>query len=1104
MSRNSSSSNSSPLRSRPSSAPDVTWMKEVGVSFDENNFPHMDLKPSEIFNKLNELVKNSNKDAIDSKIASIKPLFVNTKKCIGWLAKENWHSMSLFRILCQTDVIKNSMFEMTKELFSLTQFESDTSLIREITTNIINDLSFLDEINSDKFFMDQIFESIKQSHEIAKTLLLQSIFSLCTNTEIVVDFLLDFITSDPSNTCEVLRTLSGTKFDKKTKKKCRQKIIDDLLPSVESNDVPSLVQFLFETTDNSNAEETVTSIRQNLTSAVECDSFSSDSETFLLETMKNSMNFKTILSNEFIKQIEKSKNCSEFDFWILIILFNNPMNRMKIFELLPKICVNSLTISTVKKSLENHSQSLIQICQSFTDIISTLIVSTKNQIRNFGNEISKTIFAEITSFSVLQDVVASIITPIGSSNTEIRMNIANLIYDISSSFPTKMAIFLPFIESSLFCASDIEIDVFTIFIKTIVKLEYQTINDTERSTQFIILIQKLVASNLEKNREIGCVAHAFVIQRFSELGSEAYKNMYDSLIYNIGPDHLSLSIFFDTISKNNINDNLCSFLYEKLQPVILSLLSKEDNCVTFKSPSKYEVYSQRKTHSSEFSLFAKSSSCLKLYLECSKKLNKLNDDLYIHKCKVVVDETNITSLFMAHSWITECLNAFCEIDLESSLKQLIYLSSIEKMIANKNLTSFQHPILGQIFSKKKKINEISLITNNDNIFRPLNSTILLLINNIDEKLKKYSKDEQKLVTFGLISLKMMKIAYDLLEKSGAEYISNDVLSFCSSNFFVIDDIIQNDGEERTVDIFNNLSDNFCNFMCKFFAMSAKDHNLFNSSLLSLKRGDNEEKIFKSFIDETNDSKVESKIRVMRLLSTITKYSGNDNKRLNESIHNAARNMLDGEGFNKKNAQYAFSLFIDHSSSPLTDVASFVKNLSKNDYWKSVNEETLFSFCKVSFRAIYEKLVSTIKKLESCEKDNKTEDQDVRFCIINRLTKLVTLHLALVKATAAFKFNASKNHIACNKVIVESTAKFIDTISGTIKFIKEHAQNSKEETDLFFKNIHELIDEIVSVTDNIKSTNSKSIDFLPHALRTISSIGFVLNMNQSKQSSPETE
>ncbi|OHS93331.1 hypothetical protein TRFO_40395 [Tritrichomonas foetus] len=740
----------------------LKWLTKLGVNFVENDVVFLSLS-HKIVEALEKWRKNTTSVEIKTAKESLNPYFLSPTAISKFLTPPEGSNHSLITILARDAKFQTKIYSLIFNFLSLTQFDQSSDKYRTLVNMIMQALSYPPQIYKPDKISEIVFTALQNTNECLQPIIISSLHTIIDPTPDVVKNLLDIMIEKPRLFQDALTALQGLQLTKEETEKVRSRVLNDILSSASTNDLPKVIQFLVQTTDDGNASATIDAFRKslivntgpnNITNHKNNDSDESDEDndrigqlnistvskrsgsmssddtnTFLVIQLKWALQFYSSFCNGYVASLE---NCSEMftlDYWVLFCLFSIPAQRMKAEQLTKKLCNSVMTPENARESIIGNVGALDTILNSITEMISWCLGSDSHKIAYIGTSLALCLFDEVENAVTQQNIVGSLLMQIGIGTDDNKNKAAHVLSQLNEK---KLKIHLPLIMGILSAYDSIPLNVFKTVIEVIVKLEFE--NSVEESSQLHIFVSKMLAGAKEEAKKAGVVTAAAILNRAATFSqNETITLQFNNHMLALGDDPASINRFFDEICGNSQRGQVFNeFLIENLTRQFTALFvdrthdknewfSLDDDLDSSIDFSSITETTQKRTltiQKHRTTIFGRngplifSHAGLKLLLDSHIQLGhdieeeflkffKMPFFMYDRDSNDFSNYQKVQIILLAHSYILETLNYFGSFKSQYCISRMGNRVDLENLLIVYLADSkhFVHPYFGELFPK---------------------------------------------------------------------------------------------------------------------------------------------------------------------------------------------------------------------------------------------------------------------------------------------------------------------------------------------------------------------------------------------------------------------
>ncbi|KAM9680879.1 Fanconi anemia group D2 protein isoform 3-T4 [Dama dama] len=385
---------------------------------------------------------------------------------------------SLIKLLLGIDVLQPAVIKVLFEKLPEFLFEKVNSDGISIPRLIINQLKWLDRVVDSKDLTTKIMQLISVA-----PLYLQHDFVISL-PEILGDSqhadvgkeLSDLLTENTLLTVPILDVLSSLQLESKLLTKVRQLVMSKL-SSVSLDDLPVIIKFILHSVTPTDALEVISELREKL-DLQHCilpsqfqvslsklrnkgqASFSGNREnsgqdcvTLLFDVIKSAIRYEKIISEAWIKAIERTPSETEhkiFDLAMLLIIYSTNTQTKKYIErvLRNKIRSGCFEEDLLQGTFYIHYLVLKDVCPSILSLAQSLLNSLDQSIISFGSLLYRYSFMFFDTYCQ-QEVIGALVTHVCSGN-EVEVDAAlDVLLELVVLSPSAMRMNAVFVKGIL-------------------------------------------------------------------------------------------------------------------------------------------------------------------------------------------------------------------------------------------------------------------------------------------------------------------------------------------------------------------------------------------------------------------------------------------------------------------------------------------------------------------------------------------------------------------------------------------------------------------------------------------------------------------------------
>ena len=275
----------------------------------------------------------------------------------------------------------------------------------------------------------------------------------------VVKALQDLMEEKPYLSMSVLDTLANLHLEGDVLTIVRSGVLDKL-GSAPVDETPVLIKFLLQTISGPDASSVLPvvlrEIRANLDFVDAPNPGSRSGEGVALEALKAGVMFRPDIARAFLKEVGNPNREPHMhkgiDLWILVVVGSLDARKKAVKTLLrKKINSGAFTKPLLARALVNHAEALKEYVPVMRSLAEELLRSPSPIVSSFAGAWYRHLFTEFTSPLSRQDVLATIVTHVGSANASEVSSALHVLIDLASDprSATAMRSFTPFLKGML-------------------------------------------------------------------------------------------------------------------------------------------------------------------------------------------------------------------------------------------------------------------------------------------------------------------------------------------------------------------------------------------------------------------------------------------------------------------------------------------------------------------------------------------------------------------------------------------------------------------------------------------------------------------------------
>lgn len=1119
------------------------WLNPLGVRFkDRNTFiPIYDKNIHKIESDIINSLEARSKEDFTQLCYDISAYFDDISIVLQLVTQSHKSMPSLLKLLLNIPQLQETIMKAIGQFFSYTILEDNVQKLRTAALGIVRDLSFLNTGNHEKDLIDILFDSISNCHQSIKEILLQHLFLLIQGSEDVVNRLLKLMLENVTLTCDILTAIEGFELSADNKEKVRQHVLSNILPAASTKDLPTVIKFLVNTTDDSNAAVTVDEFRKNLIVVspqyVEDTLTLSDTDFFVILEIKKALQFNSNFCKSFILALEFcNAEFGTLDVWALFCLYSIFPMKQKAQQMISKMSGKTLTTQSIIDAVTGHKKAIECISLSMIDLMNWMIGSNIDKVSKNGIVLASVLFGEIDDIGSLQDIVGTLLIQIEIGDDSNKEKVISILELLSIEHPNKLKSFSQLIQGFLWANESSKPHLYSVMASITARLTFATVQDidSQQGTQISIGFTKMMSSIHPNIKELGVIGAAVFINRIDEISNNDMSNLiqkYSSIMSCIDDDPRSVLTFYKHIYQyKNRSEGFNNFLVKKLQSQFYDILNDDSDKKNAKfgldesstksinlplclsgdakqdSMSGKKIFERWKMEILVFSSFG-ISLLLDAHRSIGHDLKKECNDIFSVSFIMASDDRssqeNAMLLLYAQSYIMHLLNFFIDGETadEYCVLRMEQLIEIEKNLIDvlRDIDTFEHPFYGTIFPKHhaflKKLKEEEdvselFIEKYRSSFPSPTSQYFSLIYALPVPLS----DEHLKIVLRLV----IDYTYCLAGKSGNIYEVEfyESLNFVSHISNTILPSLLKDNRKASGLICERI---FKLLKIEFSLPQYKDKAQFTSLIKSCCEKEDRSDCFKKFakILAKYDAalSMSSKLELILLLKSIL-HTGS-NQKIDLCGHDAkilyklAKQLLASPELPKNGVQSVLPIFFDHSKKVLNDIQLFVTEIfplnilsgNKCESWPSLTPDTFSIFFNQCFAALNAKLTEVKKKILS---NNFTISEDFISAVMNRLNKLASLTQGLLLQTCGEKIPTS-----VLRVSLKQGTNWIDALTSLIPFLCDSREYNPESIDDFLDVCANNARKLQTVVDHVRRNEKTLQSMLPSISKSLASWSYSL-------------
>ncbi|OMO97001.1 hypothetical protein CCACVL1_04714 [Corchorus capsularis] len=326
------------------------------------------------------------------------------------------------------------LLEKLPEYFDMFSGDSQTSLSLEddVARLIINQFRWLDFIVDPSSFTDKLMQVLSVCPLYLKKEIIGSLPEIIgdQNNKNVVESLEQMLHEDPSIIVPVLDSFSNFNLDDQLQEQVIT-IALSCIRTIDAEQMPCLLRFLLLSATPVNVRRIISQIREHLkfvrvpnTHTMQKNKFKGkmlvdNTEASILDALRSSLQFKSILCQEILKELNalnKPRDHKIIDLWLLVLLFKNGESMRKSIEKVFKKkviegCIQEVMLDQCICGNKELAQEYFLTLLSLSEY---LLACKEQKARDFGIYMYTLLFQEFADAYSRQEVLGALVTHVGS------------------------------------------------------------------------------------------------------------------------------------------------------------------------------------------------------------------------------------------------------------------------------------------------------------------------------------------------------------------------------------------------------------------------------------------------------------------------------------------------------------------------------------------------------------------------------------------------------------------------------------------------------------------------------------------------------------------
>lgn len=1078
---------------------DFGWLSNFDITISDHDSFELIYKSNItiIKEKLVKYVNDLSNNEFFQLSSKISSYFNDISTISKLVSQRQLNTPSLLRLFLNIPKLQDQLIQSIGGFFSSTCFNDNAKQIRSIAFDIVRDLSYLPYIQNPEQLTNMLFDSILNCHQDIKENLLSCLFLLIDDNDGTIERLFRIMMENDSLVCAILTSIENFSLSPESKDKIRDYVLKNILPSVSTKTLPTVIKFLIATTDDANASITVNFFRENLvfiTTYYKEDTLSySDTDFFIIIELKNSLQTNSSFCKSFIMTLEKTE--TEFtilDSWILYCLYSIYPLKMKAQQMITALSGKTFVTSSIINSVIGHISGLQCLLYSLIEMMNWMLIHKNEAVSRNGIALASVLFEETKNVGTLQDIVGALLIQVEIGDDKITGIVLSIIDHLSNEQPNKLKDFTPLLQSFLLNFDSLTIELYSLVCTIILKLILQTNHDITHNPQYgqlLITFKKMIISIHSTLRERGVIGYACLINRLNDIFKEDISYLIEQfqlILSYIDDEPLSVLTFYKYLYENkNRSRQFNSFLVQHLEAQLFKLFTgKRPEFGIFNLSNRIIEFRLSKNKSKTLSL-AYSSYALSLLLESSDTIKE-----EIFGCSFSIADSpidlRITTFLCIQSYLMQLLNAFTEnIDRNYVLVRMEQLIEIEDQLIEhlSNVKTYANPFYGPLFK------------NHRNVLKKLSNSSLF----IEKYRRSFPLPLPKFFSIlFLITIPLNDLHLRIVLRIVIDYLfilSNNLLN-CESLSIVkyLSNQILNAVLKDDREISQLIIETIFKIIC---IESSLNQNQLKQLFMKCCGSENKLDCFKKFakIMIKYDLNEESKVALIILLKTIL-HADNDLFESNEYkiLCKFSKSLLKSNNpiLSKSGVQNILPIFFDHKRNVLKEITAIITvafvdviihSKESLDY-PSLTMLTFPLYFNSCFIHLNRKLIEAKKKIESI---SIVLTKRYVSAALNRLIKLSLLVKTLTLIVCDSHVTSYVYRITLKRGLV-----YLNLSTELLSFVcKARELNSTDADDLINTNI-QICSCLQDIVEYVKSNEPSLQNLVPALCKSIVSWNYSLN------------
>lgn len=1120
----------------------LEWLCACGVQFDQDNAVHLGAPSRVVISRLSAWAQSASSETITAAESSLVNFLSDRDKLRAFLVVPHKSGKSLLQILLGEAKLQKRLVLFVCQVLNEMVFEEPNEEMRSLAHKLVSAFSFLPVIVDRAFFADKLFETISNTHDVVKPMIVASlngIFDTCTPS--IVHQLTDLMVQTPALTQDALDALSGFELSREEKENVRRRVLDDLLSASSTKDLPAVMRFLVSTTDEANAMSTVDAFRKYLVVAqpnMRVTGLSMDDvNVFLMIQIKSALQFNKLFCAGYIKALEMCASSAEaelntLDVWVLFALFSISSKRAKAEELIKNLSsAGKLNEENAQMAVAGHEKPLECLLSVVPELVYWCLSNTDEKLVAVGMSWAVALFETISNPSSLQDIVASLCTLVGIGSDVSKSNASQVLARLAEEQTKKLSAYGQIVQGLLVSHESIPLPIFASIVETIVKVTLLEPDDVEKESNMNVFATKMIGSTKLEAQKVGVVTVGAILNRmttFCNAGTmdfDVIQRYFETVMQTIGDNAYAVNMFFDQLLANkNRGADLNQFLLDRLLTEIKGLLrdrthesdewyglGQEDKCIDFSGTFSQSVVRHTLSLSRHRLLTASkkiamvfSQNGLKILLDAIVSLDQDLEEVFGTYFRLPIamftrdgdlDDVSrsqrIQMVLMAHSWIVENLNYFAARPNRDCFQRLVHRVDLESLLMAylDEEKTYIHPLQGNIFPKYPPVIKKAMQTPDPRYFfvskyrSAFPTPRLELMNLLLEFKLPLSDDMDRKCVLSLLDDYQYILSGSTSRVDPPSniitFITKDLLSSVISSEDQLDNLITN----KILTILN----------IQLQLPIYKEKVKFADLLKSISGARKKEQCFTVYVEMLKDgTPPDVKLSMILLLRTIlhsgpvtrVDYLGPEVTQLCDICRDSLKSST--PILPKASLKKILPIFFEHNARGLDDISALTKRgLSpdiftgtKSEEWPSLKSDTFGLYFQHCFSYLNKKLAEVNKRIKS-NSVGIIDEQSV-LALLEMMNQTASLIHALLSTVSSFSVPS-----AVHRIVLNYGPAWMDSCTGLLDFLKDARQVDCDAVDSFINHVRDIGRSLQGVVDHVRRHERELQKNLPKLSKSLS-------------------